>query len=146
MNDDSTAGKLVDLRKNKPILFYALVGALVLILILAGIAVFSMFGSPQQSVDRIDVTTQQMGGATMYNYLPVLNEKIDWNKLKDDEREKIARYAVNAAIEKATADGARDYNIMGMSYDWNTVFLYSLTTEQITLYVEDGYVSIPLEP
>ena len=142
----SITEKVANVRKNNPIVLLAMFLTVALILILIGVLLFQLFTSrPQQSIDRIEVTTQQSSGISTTNYLPILADNVDWFALKDEQKEEIARYAVNLAIEKAAEDNAKNFNVLGMtSGDRTTVFLFTGGGDMITLYTEDNYVLVSL--
>ena len=145
--DKSTVGeKVKTVRKNNPIVFLTMILTVALILVLVAVLLFNVFTStPRQSIANIEVTTQQSGGVTTTNYLPILADNINWHSLSDQQREDIARYAVNLAIEKSVEDNARDFNVLGMtSEERKTVFLFTGGSDTITLYTDDNYVLIPL--
>ena len=146
MDNSTVSEKVKTVRKNNPIIFLVMVITVALILVLVAVLLFGVFSStPRQSISNIEVTTQQSGGVTTTNYLPILADNINWQSLSDQQREDIARYAVNLAIEKSVEDNARDFNVLGMtSGDRKTVFLFTGGADIITLYTDDNYVLIPL--
>ena len=100
----------------------------------------------EQNIAKIETSTQQIGGATVTNYMPLLAENVDWDNLSDKEREGTARCAVGLATEKAATAGAQSFNVLGQSANnRQTVFLYVSGEATITLFIGDEYVSIPLE-
>ncbi|MCL2807565.1 MAG: hypothetical protein FWD27_05310 [Coriobacteriia bacterium] len=133
-------------RKKKPVLLIVLIVLLIIALVAAGFIFFQMNSSRyQNNIGNFEVATQQMGGATIINYLPVLADGIDWDVLSAEERAGTARYAVNHAIERAEADNAAGFNVMGLSaQERQTLFIYTGSGDSITLYVEGEYEAIPL--
>jgi len=146
MENKSTIGKVNTMREKKPLLFIGMILGIALILVLIAFLIFRfVVGGTQQSIATIETTTQQMGGASTTNYLPILADNVNWEKLTDKEREDIARYAVGLAMDQAVAEGVQSYNVLGMKPgDRKTVFLYTGGGEYITLYVGDDYVLLPM--
>jgi hypothetical protein len=137
----------VDIRSNKKVVIIAPI----VILLVIGLVLSILFGSQifapkyDQNIGTIKTASQEMGGATSTNYMPILAESVNWDSLSDGDREGTARYAVNEAITKAESEGKDSYNVVGMSADGSKpVFLYTAGGETLTLFVGEESVLVPL--
>ncbi|MDR3224728.1 MAG: hypothetical protein LBT52_00320 [Clostridiales Family XIII bacterium] len=116
----------------------AVVAAVVVFLYVSG-----AFGSSQyaENISSIEKAQQNVNGAQVTNYLPLLAEDVDWAAIDEKKREGIAKYAVNEALAQAEADQASIFNIMGMTYDQSKpVFLYAEVgeTKKIQIMVDSN--------
>lgn len=133
--------------KRKLRIFLSVATTLMLVLAITGIILLRMSPSGyQNNISRIEISTQQIGGATSTNYLPVLADNVNWNALSADERAGTARYAVNYAIENATTVGTTSFSVWCLSGDdRQTIFLYSSGEDTISLLADSEYISILLD-
>ncbi|MCL2808221.1 MAG: hypothetical protein FWD27_08760 [Coriobacteriia bacterium] len=131
----------------KPLLIVAIVAVLVLALVITGVLLFNSGSRYQKNISTIETTTQQMGGATITNYITLVAENVNWEELSADERAGTARYAVNLVINRAQEEGVSSFNILGMSEpNRQTLFLYTSSGEEtITLFVGDEQVPVSLK-
>ena len=134
-------------KKRLRTLLIVLAVALVLILLIGGYIVSQMLSPTYETnITSIEVTAQQASGVTITNYVPVLSDNVDWGTLSDADRAGTARYAVNQAIDQATANGITSYNVLGMTdADRTAVFFYSGGADTVTLYIGGESTSIPLD-
>jgi len=126
----------------------AIAVVLVVVLVIAGVLLFNSGSSRyQKNISGIETTTQQMGGATITNYITLVAENINWTEISEDERAGTARYAVNHIIERAQEEGVSNFNILGMSEpDRQTLFLYTNSSEEtVTLFVGEEQVPVSLK-
>ena len=86
-------------------------------------------------IDKVEVAYQDSNGIRTTNYIVILNPDIDWNTTTD--REGIAKYTVNAAIDEANSAQVRYFNVIGQSADRKVIFMYVPSAGKIVLY-EDG--------
>jgi len=145
MEKNSTADKASTKKKRNPLVFVGLILGLAVIVVLIAILAFNVLSpNAQQSIATIESATQQSGGVSTTNYLPILADNVNWETLSDREREDIARYAVAQAIERAEAEYVTYFNVLGQSAgDRKTVFLFTYGAEHITLFVDDDYILLP---
>ena len=74
----------------------------------------------------------------------------DWDKLSKDDRQGIARYGVQKALEKADTDGATNFSVLGAKADGGSnsaLFQYDPINKEVAINLTDGSreVSVPLE-
>ncbi|GHT78915.1 hypothetical protein FACS1894104_2770 [Actinomycetota bacterium] len=113
----------------------------VVCVVLVGLYAFT----PANYIAETETSTQNVSGVTATNYMPILEDDVDWESLSDGERADIARYAVNAAIAKAEQDGITTFNVMGICRPENQpVFLYS-GGDSLSIYVNGEANTIPLK-
>jgi hypothetical protein len=74
-------------------------------------------------IESINVYDQEANGVPMKNYVVTLNLDGDWDGVGADEQTAIAQYSVEKAHEKAEADGASNYNVLGILPDGTAAFL-----------------------
>ncbi|MDR0596472.1 MAG: hypothetical protein LBG50_02915 [Clostridiales Family XIII bacterium] len=117
----------------KKIIIIAAVAVVVVLAVLYFAGVFNQYGS---RILEIQVTQQSQNGAMATNYMPVLKEDVKWAELSDGERAGIAKYAVNASQARAKKDEANIFNIMGLSYVRETIFLYDRDKNKIQILVD----------
>jgi hypothetical protein len=120
-------GGVVFRPKPKNIIFLAVIAAaiVVVVLLLTGVLGGGLLGSKYaDDIQTVEKQQQTVNGAQATNYLPVLAETVDWNNMDEKEREGIAKYAVEQAIEQAQKDQAGIYNIMGLTADRKPAFMY----------------------
>jgi hypothetical protein len=104
----------------------------------------------ESNIATFRISTQQTGGVTSTNYMPVLAEGVSWEALNDSDREGTARYAVNAAIEQADKDSKQSFSVVGVpadsAGDMKPVFLYtSAEGKTINIFVGEELVQqLPL--
>jgi len=120
--------------------------ALAIVMVLVSIIVFQVLSPKyERNISGIEVATQQMGGATIFNYMPLLSEDLNWDTLTNEERIGTARAATKLAIDRASQEGVSNYNVLGLSaLDRQTLFLCTSGDEVIVLYSGDGHVPVPL--
>lgn len=112
---------------------------LVVVALLFAITIWAYVFIPRipENIATIEVATQTSGGMVTTNYSPLLAEKVDWDNLSADEREKTARYATEQAISAADKSGVTSFNVLGVTYSGRkAVFLYS-GGESLTLFEGD---------
>ncbi|MDR3052355.1 MAG: hypothetical protein LBU48_00645 [Coriobacteriales bacterium] len=97
--------------------------------------------APNSRISAMEVATQNVSGVTATNYMPILEENVDWEALSDDERATIARQAVKAAKDQAAKDGVTTFNVIGFTQQSVTIFL---STGGDTVYVYVGEETIPV--
>ncbi|GHT79385.1 hypothetical protein FACS1894104_4000 [Actinomycetota bacterium] len=113
----------------------------VVCVVLVGLYAFT----PAGYINTTETSTQNVGGVTATNYMPILEDDVDWESLSDGERADIARYAVNAAINEAEKDGITTFNVMGLCRpEDQPVFLYS-GGDSLSIYVNGEASAIPLK-
>jgi len=144
---DSKSKKKKNKKKSRTLLVVILVLAIAAVLAVVFVFGGSLFnfGSQEQNIARMETSTQQMGGITTTNYVPILADRVDWEAISETERANIARYAVNLAITEAEANGVRSYNVLGMTPERKSVFLFSDGSDTIVIYVNDTFEVVPLK-
>jgi hypothetical protein len=104
---------------------------------------FYTFG-PARYIGATQVSAQEIGGAAVTNYMPILAEDVDWEALSDAERVNVARYAVNTAMAQATNDSAENFRVVGLSHlEKQPAFLFS-GGETLFIYFGGEATSVPL--
>ncbi|MCL2750113.1 MAG: hypothetical protein FWE96_03795 [Coriobacteriia bacterium] len=145
MEKNSEVSKASTKKKRSPLVFVVLLLGLAVIVALVVVLAFNFFSTnAQQSIVTIESATQQSGGVSTTNYLPILADHINWENLSDKEREDIARYAVAEATKRAEAEYVNYFNVLGQSSgERKTLFLFTHGAEHITIFVNDDYVLLP---
>ncbi|GHU68674.1 hypothetical protein AGMMS49983_21590 [Clostridia bacterium] len=130
------------MKKNVLILIILTVAMIALILV---IVIAKPLDEKLSGISAIEVSTQNTGGVMSTNYMPILEESIDWAALSDDERADIARAAVRVARDQAEQDGITKFNVIGLSRPGNEpIFLY-YGDESLFVYVNGEATVIPIE-
>jgi hypothetical protein len=98
--------------------------------------------APANHISAMEVATQNVSGVTATNYMPILEESVDWEALSDDERANIARQAVQAAQAQAAKDEVTTFNVIGFTQaQSDSIFLF---TGEDTVYIYTGGETIPV--
>jgi hypothetical protein len=90
-----------------------------------------------KNISTFDVSDQTVNGSVrVRSYAPVLADDLDWKAMSEDEREGTVRYAVQEARNMAEADGALNFNVVGIGGEnRQSLFFYS-GGEFATIYLD----------
>jgi hypothetical protein len=126
--------------------FSPLLVLLVVVAVLAtSIGIYIATPRFHEKIATIEVSSQTSGGISTINYSPVLAVGVDWDNISADEREQIARYAVNEAIAKAEQSGVTGFNVLGVTQaERRAIFIYS-GGESLTLFEGDSSRGVLIE-
>lgn len=83
----------------------------------------------------VEITTLPVNGGQHYNV--IISSDVDWSEEKTEERQGIAQYGVNKAIELAESENLSpgNYTILGTSEEGDILFQYNGETS-IRIFVD----------
>ena len=120
--------------KRKIITRILIIALIALAAVIAVMAVTRVYENRYEKyIDRIEVAYQESNGIRTTNYVAILNKDVTWNASNAD-REGIAKYVVQAAVNKAASQQVRYYNVIGQTADFKVAFMYVQSKGIIRLY------------
>ncbi|MDR1790204.1 MAG: hypothetical protein LBR20_00810 [Propionibacteriaceae bacterium] len=96
--------------------------------------------SPTKYIAEIEVQEQAGSVVKTANYLPILDESVDWAELPQEQRIEIARAACKEALAQIAADETVVYNILGLTSTKSPAFLYAPEPEKVQIIVDNEMV------
>ena len=127
--------------RRKTITRILIIALIALAVVIAVMTVASVYENRYEKyIDKIEVAYQDSNGIRTTNYVAILNKDVSW-AASDTDREGIAKYVVQAAVNKAAAQQVRYFNVIGQTPDFKVAFMYVQSKGIIRLYENGKSVS-----
>jgi hypothetical protein len=98
-------------------------------------------GQYEKYISGIETFRYDANGIPTTGYQVNITQDTDWDKLSKEDRQGIARYGVQKALEKADEDGATNFSVLGArenSEGNNAVFQYDPINNEVVINLSDG--------
>jgi len=87
------------------------------------------------AIKEITASQQASGNLRFTNYQAIIYADVDWNNLSNPEKQEIIDYVFKESRKLAAENGVDNYNIVGISEDGVSLFLWDRNNNEVLIYI-----------